>query len=139
MSDIPWPEESECFSPAAVSAVDELLCFDPSERPALAQLRTMPLFTSLDWERLLEQPGPFVPAPDDATDTTYFDREYRQPAGRLIWATVNTVSLVSCTVISAAVVEHSREYGYNLVSSAASCRLEICHPDTIILLGQLSV
>ncbi|KAF0298566.1 Serine/threonine-protein kinase greatwall [Amphibalanus amphitrite] len=71
--DIPWPEEDESFSPAAGSAVDELLCFDPSERPALARLRAMPLFSGLDWERLLEQPGPFVPAPDDATDTTYFD------------------------------------------------------------------
>ena len=74
--DIPWPEECESFSPPAGSAVDELLCFDPGERPALARLRVMPLFSGLDWERLLERPGPFVPAPDDATDTTYFDREY---------------------------------------------------------------
>ncbi|XP_037068508.1 LOW QUALITY PROTEIN: serine/threonine-protein kinase greatwall-like [Pollicipes pollicipes] len=71
--DIPWPDAGEALSAAAVSAVDELLCFEPAARPALARVRQMALLTPLDWDRLLEGPGPFVPSPDDATDTTYFD------------------------------------------------------------------
>ena len=33
----------------------------------------MSLFSSLDWNNLLEMEPPFLPQPDDARDTTYFE------------------------------------------------------------------
>lgn len=36
-------------------------------------LRDHPLFDGLDWENLQNQPMPFIPQPEDETDTSYFD------------------------------------------------------------------
>ena len=33
----------------------------------------------MDWDHILDQTAPFVPQPDDACDTTYFDTRYIKP------------------------------------------------------------
>ncbi len=50
---------------------------DPSERPGFVELQQFPLFHDLDWSHLLEQEAPFVPQPDDETDTCYFEARNR--------------------------------------------------------------
>lgn len=35
--------------------------------------RDLAIFTNIDWEHLQEAEMPFVPDPDDATDTCYFE------------------------------------------------------------------
>lgn len=37
------------------------------------EIQRLPFFSSLDWSSLHKHPPPFVPRPDDITDTTYFD------------------------------------------------------------------
>lgn len=44
----------------------------------LAEVRALPLFRGLTWDDLHEQTAPFVPRPDDATDTGYFEGENRR-------------------------------------------------------------
>lgn len=70
--DIPWPQEDEQFSEPAHSAIDALLTLDPILRPAAPQVKQMSLFSEIDWDNLLSATPPFVPQPDDGTDTVYF-------------------------------------------------------------------
>ncbi|PNF21270.1 hypothetical protein B7P43_G02142 [Cryptotermes secundus] len=70
--DIPWPQEEEQFSQPAHSAIDALLTLDPTLRPAAPQVKQMSLFSEIDWNNLLSATPPFVPQPDDSTDTVYF-------------------------------------------------------------------
>jgi hypothetical protein len=72
VTDIPWPQEEEQFSEPAHSAIDALLTLDPILRPAASQVKQMPLFSEIDWNNLLSATAPFVPQPDDSTDTVYF-------------------------------------------------------------------
>jgi serine/threonine protein kinase len=72
VTDIPWPQKEEQFSEAAHSAIDTLLTLDPILRPAAPQVKQMPLFSAIDWNNLLSTAAPFVPQPDDSTDTVYF-------------------------------------------------------------------
>ncbi|RXG51650.1 Serine/threonine-protein kinase greatwall, partial [Armadillidium vulgare] len=71
--DIPWPEGEEALSSAAVSCIDALLTCDQNLRPSLKKLREFVLFKSIDWDNLRDSVAPFVPQPDDAMDTTYFE------------------------------------------------------------------
>ncbi|XP_013390456.1 serine/threonine-protein kinase greatwall-like [Lingula anatina] len=71
--DIPWPEEEEALSENAHAAIDALLNTDPDKRPKANEVKEHPLFAGIDWENLLQQEPPFVPAPDDEQDTTYFE------------------------------------------------------------------
>ncbi|KAJ1100224.1 hypothetical protein NDU88_005311 [Pleurodeles waltl] len=71
--DIPWPEEEEKLSTNAQNAIEILLCIDSAKRAGLKELRLHPLFEGLDWNNLQNQQMPFIPQPDDETDTTYFD------------------------------------------------------------------
>ena len=49
----------------------------------------------VDWEHILDEEAPFVPQPDNATDTTYFNTRYRS------WFdTSDHWSLVICLVRS---------------------------------------
>ena len=38
-----------------------------------SDLRGLPMFAAIDWDRLQDAEMPFVPEPDDAQDTCYFD------------------------------------------------------------------
>jgi hypothetical protein len=72
VTDIPWPQEEEQFSKPAQTAVDTLLTLDPLLRPAAPQVKQMSLFSALDWDNLLSTTAPFMPQPDNSTDTVYF-------------------------------------------------------------------
>ncbi|PIO14403.1 hypothetical protein AB205_0130670 [Aquarana catesbeiana] len=71
--DIPWPEDDETLSVNAHSAIDILLTLDNTKRAGLKELRTHALFRDIDWDNLHNLEMPFIPQPDDETDTTYFD------------------------------------------------------------------
>ncbi|XP_058388651.1 serine/threonine-protein kinase greatwall isoform X7 [Diceros bicornis minor] len=71
--DIPWPEGEEKLSDNAQSAVEILLTIDDSKRAGMKELKHHPLFSDVDWENLQHQTMPFIPQPDDETDTSYFE------------------------------------------------------------------
>uniref|UniRef100_A0A8C3LAC0 Serine/threonine-protein kinase greatwall n=1 Tax=Chrysolophus pictus TaxID=9089 RepID=A0A8C3LAC0_CHRPC len=71
--DIPWPEGEEKLSDNAQNAIDILLTFDSTKRAGLKELKHHPLFHGVDWDNLQNQPMPFIPQPDDETDTSYFE------------------------------------------------------------------
>lgn len=70
--DIPWPEEEEALSTAAVEAIDALLTLDQYERPSAQEVRVMKLFQNFAWDEPLKATPPFIPQPDDNYDTCYF-------------------------------------------------------------------
>ncbi|TKS87449.1 Serine/threonine-protein kinase greatwall [Collichthys lucidus] len=71
--DIPWPEEEEELSANSRNAIEILLTMDMTKRAGLKELKCHPLFEGLDWENLQNQPMPFIPQPEDETDTSYFE------------------------------------------------------------------
>uniref|UniRef100_F7IHL2 Serine/threonine-protein kinase greatwall n=1 Tax=Callithrix jacchus TaxID=9483 RepID=F7IHL2_CALJA len=71
--DIPWPEGEEKLSDNAQSAVEILLTIDDTKRAGMKELKCHPLFSDVDWENLQHQTMPFIPQPDDETDTSYFE------------------------------------------------------------------
>ncbi|XP_074049143.1 serine/threonine-protein kinase greatwall isoform X2 [Macrotis lagotis] len=71
--DIPWPEDEEKLSDNCQSAIEVLLTIDSSKRAGLKELKEHPLFRDVDWENLPTQTMPFIPQPDDETDTSYFE------------------------------------------------------------------
>nr|XP_036861916.1 serine/threonine-protein kinase greatwall isoform X5 [Manis javanica] len=71
--DIPWPAGEEKLSENAQSAVEILLTIDDTMRAGMKELKHHPLFSDVDWENLQHQTMPFVPQPDDETDTSYFE------------------------------------------------------------------
>ncbi|CAI9153879.1 unnamed protein product [Rangifer tarandus platyrhynchus] len=71
--DIPWPEGEEKLSDNAQSAVGILLTIDDTKRAGMKELKHHPLFSGVDWENLQHQKMPFIPQPDDETDTSYFE------------------------------------------------------------------
>ncbi|KAL2307273.1 hypothetical protein Nmel_000226, partial [Mimus melanotis] len=71
--DIPWPEAEEKLSDNAQNAIDILLTIDTTKRAGLKELKQHPLFHGVDWDNLQNQTMPFIPQPDDETDTSYFE------------------------------------------------------------------
>ncbi|XP_050731618.1 serine/threonine-protein kinase greatwall-like isoform X2 [Eriocheir sinensis] len=71
--DIPWPENDEALSKDAVDCVDKLLEYDPKLRADFESLKASALFTNTDWTNLNNIQAPFIPQPDNAMDTTYFE------------------------------------------------------------------
>ncbi|XP_055037497.2 serine/threonine-protein kinase greatwall [Misgurnus anguillicaudatus] len=71
--DIPWPDGDEELTQNARNAIEILLTMDATKRAGLKELRDHPLFEGVDWENLHNQTMPFIPQPDDETDTSYFD------------------------------------------------------------------
>ncbi|KAH8382200.1 hypothetical protein KR009_002241 [Drosophila setifemur] len=70
---IEWPEGDEALSVGAMEAVELLLTMDPVERPAAKEVQQMRHFAGIDWENIGNMDPPFVPTPDNPTDTGYFD------------------------------------------------------------------
>ena len=71
---IEWPEEEgECLSNHAVEAILALLSLDPEKRANFEALKCFELFSHIDWTNLTEVEAPFLPQPDDETDTGYFE------------------------------------------------------------------
>ncbi|KAM7390196.1 hypothetical protein PAMA_008395 [Pampus argenteus] len=71
--DIPWPEGDEELSDNSRNAIEILLTMDMTKRAGLKALKCHPLFAGLDWDNLQNQPMPFIPQPEDETDTSYFE------------------------------------------------------------------
>uniref|UniRef100_A0A3Q2XY29 Serine/threonine-protein kinase greatwall n=1 Tax=Hippocampus comes TaxID=109280 RepID=A0A3Q2XY29_HIPCM len=71
--DIPWPKGDEELSDNARNAIDILLTMDKTKRAGLKELKRHQLFEGYDWENLHTQPMPFIPQPEDETDTSYFE------------------------------------------------------------------
>uniref|UniRef100_A0A3Q3JG89 Serine/threonine-protein kinase greatwall n=1 Tax=Monopterus albus TaxID=43700 RepID=A0A3Q3JG89_MONAL len=70
---IPWPEGEEELSENSAKAIEILLTMDMTKRAGLKELKHHPLFEGLDWDNLQNQPMPFIPQPEDETDTSYFE------------------------------------------------------------------
>lgn len=67
-------DEGEALGPSAESAIRAMLIPDPAQRPAtLERIRHLEFFDDVDWTNILSRPAPFVPQPEDETDTGYFD------------------------------------------------------------------
>ncbi|XP_057680715.1 serine/threonine-protein kinase greatwall isoform X2 [Corythoichthys intestinalis] len=71
--DIPWPEGEEELSDDAKNAIEILLNMDKTKRAGFKELRQHPLLEGRDWDNLHTQPMPFIPQPEDETDTSYFE------------------------------------------------------------------
>ncbi|XP_077792953.1 serine/threonine-protein kinase greatwall isoform X3 [Podarcis muralis] len=71
--DIPWPEDEEKLSDGAQNAIEVLLTIESSKRAGLKELKLHPLFHGVDWDNLHNQTMPFIPQPNDETDTSYFE------------------------------------------------------------------
>lgn len=56
-----------------MEAVDQLLTIDPAERPAAKEVQQMRFFESINWKNIENEEPPFIPTPDDPTDTGYFE------------------------------------------------------------------
>ncbi|KAG9334359.1 hypothetical protein JZ751_008245 [Albula glossodonta] len=75
--DIPWPDGEEALSHSARNAIEILLTMEMTARAGLKELKAHALFEGLDWDNLHTQPMPFIPQPDDETDTSYFEARNR--------------------------------------------------------------
>ncbi|KAM5156623.1 serine/threonine-protein kinase greatwall [Mantella aurantiaca] len=71
--DIPWPEDDETLSVNSHGAIDILLTIDLTHRAGMKELKAHALFHGIEWDDLQNQAMPFIPQPDDETDTTYFE------------------------------------------------------------------
>ncbi|XP_036437955.1 serine/threonine-protein kinase greatwall isoform X2 [Colossoma macropomum] len=71
--DIPWPDGEEELPHSARNAIEILLTTDVNKRAGLKELKEHPFFVGLDWDNLQNQAMPFIPQPDDETDTSYFE------------------------------------------------------------------
>ncbi|XP_075539081.1 serine/threonine-protein kinase greatwall isoform X2 [Dermacentor variabilis] len=71
--ELEWPIGEEALSAAAEHGVLALLTREPEARPGFQELCSLPFFESVTWGSLLDQEPPFVPSPDNDTDTGYFD------------------------------------------------------------------
>ncbi|KAJ8375820.1 hypothetical protein SKAU_G00064000 [Synaphobranchus kaupii] len=91
---IPWPEGEEELSHNARNAIEILLTMDMTRRAGLKQLKGHALFEGLNWDNLQNQAMPFIPQPDDETDTSYF--EARNKAQHLTVSGFSLLSWVDC-------------------------------------------
>jgi len=51
----------------------DMLVLNPEHRAGSQAIRAMPLFQTVDWDNHINVAAPFVPQPDDDSDTTYFN------------------------------------------------------------------
>lgn len=73
-TEIEWPEDG--ISPEAKDLIQRLLNPDPKHRLQAEGVKRHPFFADIDWDKIREQEAPFIPAPAETTDTSYFDREF---------------------------------------------------------------
>ncbi|KAJ3181270.1 hypothetical protein HDU87_001401 [Geranomyces variabilis] len=80
---IEWPDDTE-VTPEAMSLILSLLNPDPALRLSAEGVKSHAFFASVEWDKVREQPAPFIPTPGDVTDTSYFDsRNERSDIKRL--------------------------------------------------------
>ncbi|XP_063687860.1 serine/threonine-protein kinase greatwall-like [Bolinopsis microptera] len=68
--DLEWPED---MSTNAREAIELLLKSEPHQRAGLDELKEHIFFENIDWENMLGMEMPFVPEPENDTDTGYFE------------------------------------------------------------------
>ncbi|XP_077232845.1 putative serine/threonine protein kinase IREH1 isoform X3 [Tasmannia lanceolata] len=76
---IPWPRVPGEMSPEAQNLIDKLLTEDPSQRlgaRGTSQVKQHLFFKDINWDTLARQKAAFVPASDNALDTSYFTSRY---------------------------------------------------------------
>eukprot|EP00012_Vannella_robusta_P011131 CAMPEP_0206197284 /NCGR_PEP_ID=MMETSP0166-20121206/8954_1 /ASSEMBLY_ACC=CAM_ASM_000260 /TAXON_ID=95228 /ORGANISM="Vannella robusta, Strain DIVA3 518/3/11/1/6" /LENGTH=205 /DNA_ID=CAMNT_0053614925 /DNA_START=380 /DNA_END=994 /DNA_ORIENTATION=- len=74
--EILWPEDPEDMPPDAQDLITKLLCSDPSERigaNGAKEVMDHPFFSDINWDSLLTDTPPFVPATVKPEDTSYFE------------------------------------------------------------------
>lgn len=58
---------------------------DPAKRPSSEDVKLMPFFQTIDWDNLQMMEPPFIPQPENATDTGYFaGKAKRQSAANIL-------------------------------------------------------
>ncbi|KAJ3031801.1 hypothetical protein HK097_005406, partial [Rhizophlyctis rosea] len=75
--EIEWPEEG--VSGEAKDLIIRLLNSDPKHRLRAEGVKRHFFFREVEWDTVREQPAPFIPAPVDMTDTSYFDARNTRP------------------------------------------------------------
>ncbi|KAJ3100290.1 hypothetical protein HDU97_002381 [Phlyctochytrium planicorne] len=76
--DITWPED-DSIPDAAKDCINRLLNPDPVTRLRADGIKKHEFFDGIDWDNLREQSAPFLPAPSDNTDTSYFEARNTRP------------------------------------------------------------
>lgn len=71
--DVYWQEQDRDIDNTAKATVMGLLNMNVKERFNASSMKHHAFFEGVDWEHLLDRPAPFIPRPEDETDTTYFD------------------------------------------------------------------
>ncbi|PHU24227.1 putative serine/threonine protein kinase IRE3 [Capsicum chinense] len=106
---IPWPGVPEEMSPEAYDLIDRLLTEDPNQRlgdGGASEVKQHPFFRDISWDSLARQKAAFVPASENALDTSYF-------TSRFSWNTSDE------RVYAASEFEDSSDSGS--VSGSSSC------------------
>ncbi|XP_027122797.1 probable serine/threonine protein kinase IREH1 isoform X1 [Coffea arabica] len=76
---IPWPRVPEEMSPEALDLIDQLMTEDPNQRlgaRGASEVKQLPFFRDINWDTLARQKAAFVPASENAIDTSYFTSRY---------------------------------------------------------------
>lgn len=71
-----WQEDDFDISPEAIDLMNGLMCTTISNRLGTAEersVKTHPFFSKIDWDKVLDIKGEFIPNVKNATDTEYFD------------------------------------------------------------------
>ncbi|CAF3125812.1 unnamed protein product [Rotaria socialis] len=75
---IAWPDDDENeLDEDSINVIKGLLSYDPSLRLQLDDLKKEVFFNGVDWENLMNIQPPFIPAPDNDSDTFYFEARNR--------------------------------------------------------------
>ncbi|KAJ4960788.1 hypothetical protein NE237_020698 [Protea cynaroides] len=76
---IPWPRVPEEMSHEAADLIDKLLTEDPNQRlgaKGASEVKQHVFFKDINWDTLARQKAAFVPASENALDTSYFTSRY---------------------------------------------------------------
>jgi len=71
--DLIWPDGDEALSIEATEVIKRLLVPKICDRYDSEGIKNHCFFKTVDWKNLHKVTPPFVPNPDDAFDTTYFE------------------------------------------------------------------
>ncbi|KAJ3282187.1 hypothetical protein HK104_011050 [Borealophlyctis nickersoniae] len=74
---IEWPDDA--VSPQAKDLIQRLLNHEPSRRPRAEGVKQHAFFEGVQWDKVRDEPAPFIPTPVDMTDTSYFDGRNMRP------------------------------------------------------------
>ena len=81
MTGIEYPNEVD-MSLDFKDLITRLLNPSPESRLKAHGVKDHVLFSNLDWHTIRQKPAPFLPKPQDLTDTTYFDGMYASLSNR---------------------------------------------------------